>query len=407
MNQSLHQEIKSLLALIHPGGIGTDDDNSAKAWGFGDKGLHIKRENISKYLRCAKELYRKTCVSDYSFSHFERLLLVTFNSSIKQSTPPSNQDVTEFQQKLKQEPVREYLVTRDIYGIRFVKTRDDPLQLGPFTIYNFETHKAQLLAHGQANEELLWNNRSPVYLIGVRVRSKHKERAIEKADELFDKFEKFIRFMIGPTSDYDAKILQAYGRYEKNAYVFSENSFSSGSYSWDGPYQQIDIDDEYFVSQKLGYDRLWSSLNSEHVKPLQAKIAMASMWLGQAYAEKSTPAAFIKAAISLEVLFTVNEKSLINPSILSQISETIASILGKDADNRLEIEKSLKKYYGIRSAVAHAGKLDIADEDLNDFIQLARAALMKILRTAELSTLDTPELLNAHIKKLRYSFKEI
>lgn len=88
----------------------------------------------------------------------------------------------------------------------------------------------------------------------------------------------------------------------------------------------------------------------------QIPAADASLSPQQSAGPDPNPAsAFVKAAISLEVLFSNSEKRGINPSFMAQISEGCAHFLGDLEQSCVEIEKRVKELYPPRQ---HRRKVD-------------------------------------------------
>jgi len=404
--QKSTEAILSLVAHLRPGGLGASaESGSFKAWNFSGDGLHVKQEDAGAYRVATRLAYDLTCKGDYTLEDFEKHIVNYFSEGILKGATPSTAEVDSFLEGLAAEETSIYVVTRDIRGLRFESPQVGPRRLGPFSIYFYPFHKD--LLDGTSGEGGVFREGELHYLLGVEVEAKSGARAIEKADELFEAFEKILRFIVGSTAQYDVSVLRAHGRYEQNAYVFMGGVPVSANYSWVGAVQTVPIDDKYFDSSALGYDRLWNTLSTPTPAALQVRVLKAVQWLGEAYAERDRAGAFIKSAIALEVLFTANEKGLISASILSSISETVACLLGHDVEERLAVERRVKKHYGIRSSVAHAGKQDVEQQDLEDFMLLVRHSIGKLLSTPALQTISSVEGLYEYLKKSKYSFPAI
>ena len=113
--------------------------------------------------------------------------------------------------------------------------------------------------------------------------------------------------------------------------------------------------------------------------------------------------AFLKAAIALEIIFTYNEKTIINASILSQISEGTALILGESVEERLKIETEVKNLYGLRSAIVHSGNKDISRDDHLKILDVSRNVVTKLLTSEKLMSIDSVENLYKLLKQIKYS----
>jgi hypothetical protein len=111
----------------------------------------------------------------------------------------------------------------------------------------------------------------------------------------------------------------------------------------------------------------------------------------------------VKAAIALEVLFSANEKGLITPSIMAQISESCAFLLGNEHASPVEIEREVRHLYGVRSSVVHSGKDSVDSKDLNAFIRICRYVVVLLLSGDEFVGMDTMAKLADHFRSRKYA----
>jgi hypothetical protein len=90
------------------------------------------------------------------------------------------------------------------------------------------------------------------------------------------------------------------------------------------------------------------------------------------------------------------------------LAERAAFIAGKDLDDRQKIDKDIRKYYGMRSKIAHGTKIDIELGDINKFGELARSVALALLeKLDELgSNLSTVEKLESWVKTQRYTLPQ-
>jgi hypothetical protein len=177
----------------------------------------------------------------------------------------------------------------------------------------------------------------------------------------------------------------------------------SNSSTLHGPIKPIQLDAPYFVNEDNGYQTVWGFTTKKNLNKFQKRIMLAVEWIGQSMADPSPPSAFIKAAIALEIIFTYNERDIITPSIMNQISESIALILGSSVDERLKLESRVKKLYGLRSKIVHSGNKDISPADYKTLLEIARSVIIKILTSDKLNSVDSVEDLYTILKKIRYS----
>jgi len=397
--------LKKLVSYLKPGGVSPEKNDQLVAWGFGEQGIHVKSVDATAFSEAIRDVYGKNYQSDYDIAEFEKMVVDEFRGGVIEGRALTDDDALEFFRKLEARRAFSCTVARTLQGACLSNPQGSPLKLGPFTIYHYPSHK-QLLTAENAASTMIREGRVE-YLIGVEVEAKTNNRAREKADLKFEMFDRLLKYMLGTSTHYSVTVLGAYGRYSQDAYVFENGQLTQGFFNTQGAVQPLTIDHIYFQSPDVGNDLLWNALGDSRATLLHKRLVTAAQWFGDSYGERDRAGAFIKAAIALEVLFTANEKAIVNSSILSSISEAVACLLGENAEDRMAIEKRVKDHYGIRSAVAHAGKNDVTQASLDEFRGLVRQAIAKILHTPELKSMDSIESVNRYLKGLKYSFRAI
>lgn len=303
-------------------------------------------------------------------------------------------------QELLSSPAVTFEVMREVHGITLARP-DQILTLGPFKIYSFKEQGALLTAKASPNESSsFWGKPAPEYLIGVEVIARGGNRAYEIANVYFEGFERLLKFMVGRADDrIEAGVINYRGPKMNRAYAFCEDS--AGSFSGrTGPIQALPLDDDFFRQPDL--IGLWN-LIVKGGSELERRLILAADWVGQSYGDRARPSSFLKAAIALETLFTPQESAIITPSILSSLSESLAMLLADTPDERLEVERHVKRLYEKRSSIAHSGSADVDPLDVHSIQAVARAAILKIFRYEELNQLQSTKDLFALIKMNKYA----
>ena len=72
----------------------------------------------------------------------------------------------------------------------------------------------------------------------------------------------------------------------------------------------------------------------------------------------------------------MNQRDVITPSILYQLAESVAVLLGRNQRERLQIDEEMRKFYGKRSAIVHKGSDEVSREDCERFLSYARNCLI-------------------------------
>ncbi|MEG4344715.1 HEPN domain-containing protein [Microcoleus sp. A003_D6] len=387
----------------------TDDflgrtDVSWKSFSFGGNSINFVNENLIKYLDALSRAFdsdEKIKIT-YTLKKYESLLLEHFRECFSEKCLAKNEDVLSFVKKLKAESIKTFSVFRDIHGI-VLNSPTSPLLLGGYTIYEFASQKDFFEAKTNLSPEFTFYH-NPEYLIEWKAEARHFEKALEIADEHFERFELILRYLIGSaTNHFEVGVLNYLGSRHRKAYIFSDMGEVSSSATYHRPMEPIPLDDPYFVKEDTGYHTVWGFTTKKNLNKFQKRIMLAVEWIGQSMADPSPQSAFIKAAIALEIIFTLNEGDIITPGIMHQISESIALILGSSVDERLKLESSVKKLYGLRSKIVHSGNKDISQADYKTLLEIARSVIIKILTSDKLNSVDSVKDLYTILKKIKYS----
>ncbi|MEG4204485.1 HEPN domain-containing protein [Microcoleus sp. Pol7_A1] len=387
--------------------LGRTDVSFAVFYDGGNPIYFVTKKNIIQYrdaLSRAFDLDEKI-KSTYTLNKYESLLKEHFRECFSKKCPAKNEDVSSFVEKLKAESIKTFSVFRDIHGI-VLNSPITPLILGGYTIYEFASQKEFIESIFDSKTDSfppIWCNDNPEYLIEWKAEARHFEKAIEIADEHFERFELILRYVIGSaTNHFEVGVLNYQGWRQRKAYILSVGEVSNSS-TTHGPREPIRLDEPYLVNEDTGYHTVWGFTTKKNLNKFQKRIMLAVEWIGQSMADPSPQSAFIKAAIALEIIFTYNEGDIIIPSIMNQISESIALILGSSVDERLKLESSVKKLYGLRSKIVHSGNKDISQADYKTLLEIARSVIKKILTSDKLNSVDSVQDLYTILKKFKYS----
>ncbi|MEG5137653.1 MULTISPECIES: hypothetical protein [unclassified Microcoleus] len=383
-------------------------DVSFQSFGMGDNAINFVNENKLKYIDAISRAFNfdKEIETTYTLKKYESLLIKHFREHFFNKILVKKEDISSFIKKLKAESIKTFSVFRDIHGI-VLNSPTSPLLLGGYTIYEFASQKEFIESKIDSKTDSfleIWGNDNPEYLIEWKAEARHFEKAVEIADEHFERFELILRYVLGSaTNRFEVGVLNYQGWRHRKAYILSDMGEVSNSWTRHGPREPIQLDDPYFVKEDTGYHTVWGFTTNKNLNEFQKRIMLAVEWIGQSMADPSPPSAFIKAAIALEIIFTPSKKAIITPSIVSQISESIALILGSSVEERLKSEKRVKELYELRSQIVHLGNKDISQADYKELLEIARSVIKKILTSDKLNSVDSVEELYTILKKIKYS----
>lgn len=163
--------------------------------------------------------------------------------------------------------------------------------------------------------------------------------------------------------------------------------------------------------------RQWELINKLILKPEESRSDMEDKlldgihWLGEAAKPDINRARFVKVGVVLETLIggePKKDEDLKVRGITAMLAERAAFITGKDLDDRLKIDKDIRRYYGTRSHIVHGGKRDISLSDIDSFgILVCCLALALLEKLDELgNNLSTVEKLESWVKTQRYTLPQ-
>lgn len=314
----------------------------------------------------------------------------------------SSAEAGEFKQTICDLPLQKYRVLRPIYGVEMAP------DAAPVRFGDFQIDFGRRLLHSNQDSTLLASVLKPEdqsrIFIQCSVAARDTTLASQLADALFYRFELIFRFLIGSRTDWvEVGIVNHKGAQMRNRFVFSEDGRSvAHESSWKGAMQPFIFGDPRFPSPPPPHIRLFELITRPN-NEFEKHIIRCAEWTGQAIGEPNEAAALVKAAIALEVLFSANEKGLITPSIMAQISERCAFLLGNDTKSAVEIEGEVKHLYGVRSSVVHSGKDSVDSRDLNEFIRICRHVVILLLSDDAFTGMDNMARFADYFKGRKYA----
>jgi hypothetical protein len=137
--------------------------------------------------------------------------------------------------------------------------------------------------------------------------------------------------------------------------------------------------------EQLGIFRVSEALARTRCTNLEEAIIRSMHWFSVASCQDDKSNTFLLLVVSLETLF----KQAQGASIASTVAEGAAFLLGQTKDQRLEISKLVRKFYGMRSSVAHSGRSSFSEIDLDRLMLIVLEVILEVVsRTDKLFTQD-------------------
>jgi hypothetical protein len=156
-------------------------------------------------------------------------------------------------------------------------------------------------------------------------------------------------------------------------------------------------------------------LKAEHSRShLENKLLDGIHWLGESTKPDTNRARFVKIGVALEALIGGEPKKdemLQVRGITAMLAERAAFIAGKSLDDRLAIDRSVRRHYGTRSEIVHGDKryVPLTDiDDIDEFGILVRCVALALLeKLDELGDkLSTVKKLEEWVKTQRYTLPQ-
>jgi len=156
----------------------------------------------------------------------------------------------------------------------------------------------------------------------------------------------------------------------------------------------------------------WKLINKLIMKTnyskMENKLLDGIHWLAESTKPDTNNSKFAKISFALETLLggEPKDEELKVRGITAMLAERAAFILGEDLDNRLEIDKDIRKYYKIRGGIVHGGGENVSLDDIDEFGQLVRHIAIALLeKPDELGTeISDVDKLQAWVNKQKYTF---
>ncbi|PID03937.1 hypothetical protein CSV67_00185 [Sporosarcina sp. P2] len=407
--KKVFQLFNKLQSVVEKGGVKREDDEPFLRFEAGKSTLIIQGfDNVNVFNETVDYLWK----SDQDiFDTFTRVtiknILVDLLSSSIEGEEVTLDIIKKMIADLKEILEESFEVLYPVFGVNYFKA--EPLEIGPYTIYNKNIHRSVLIKKYPYSESILSLELDDEYygsdvVISVYENARELSRANEKACVKFRQFEDTIRFMIGDYSKrYDVGIYNFNSYRRTNSIILSKTNAGLNN-SMSGTIDSINLHQFPIDDAEYGHDRIWRILAKTNPTNLEKRIITAIEWAGKAMRDEEPARAFTQYIFGLEALLQFQQKGvLVSPSITYQISEFAAFIITDELESRLVIEKTVKKLYSKRSAIAHGGSSDVDVKDVNEAMYLLKQIVMILLKDQDFKGFNSIEQIGEWVKIKKYS----
>lgn len=256
------------------------------------------------------------------------------------------------------------------------------------------------------------------YYIAVQINNIYDDLiAIEEAK---NKFLDFIRLIVFLSGKNDKKILIKTGLpsypsvsheqmyVETSSYHITENIQDEfPSIQMNNTFlEKIPLDNPFFCKNE-NFIKLWDIYEKKHsaknFSKMEARLLNASIAIGESALSKNIKNSIIYTSMAFEILFSFDEGSLFQKSIGDRLADTFAFIVAKDKEARLNIIKSVKKFYRLRSALVHGGDKNM-NTDYVVFNSLLSAVIRELLNNEKYKNIKKIDDLYSMVREAQNSY---
>ncbi len=398
---------RQLLKLVKTGTI-EDAISFAISSELSEKRIFVYKKDGSQFNELLKSLYNSNNIFvEEAFSIFRDQVLEMIKDELLSNVVITEERMTEFINSIRTKPNRVWEIFRPLYNVTL--SEDRPVKLGPYTVIDFAKHNHMVLnKYPNVGLEQLWLMKKEVeetdiegIYISVLIVAKTASKAEELSIEKFQVFENVMRFVIGNSQFIDVRILDYKPIAHSDILIISENDMVN-NLRVNGVYSHIDLF-EPRIHDHIG-SWVWSALSDDNLSNMGKRIIFAISWVGKGLKEVDYGMAVVQYVFALEVLFTFQEKGVfLTPSIVYQLAETSAIVLGNTVEERKEIVKEINNLYRLRSSIAHGGKSSVEKDIAMSSYCLVRDIIYKLITNEELLKIDSIDSLRTWVDNKKYS----
>lgn len=360
-------------------------------------------DNIREFRKLIDKIWSKNYFFRNNFTREKTLRKIIELASLKEEL--SHEDVYSWLDSIKEQEVKSLWIYREIQGAELSENKI--VELGPFCIVDKSHHKDVIVnksSHIDSNWEHIWNHIKGNLLIRVKVSALNIDRGYELANIQFELFENIIKFIIPNNKEYDISIVNHVEPPISMSFAIADNSYSrSFSRSMKGS-EPINFNSSIFSNTNPWVQDIFSLLEKMHRSDVENRMLRAIEWVGKGLRDIDKEKGFIQLMFAIETLLSYRGESVIQPSILSRISECIAFTLGNDYSSRARLEKDFKYLYGIRSAIAHGSERIVTESDFMLLRDMIVNLIWAFIENDDLRKCKKIEDYNEWVKKKRYDF---
>lgn len=377
---------------------------SYRSFGGGEYNISfLGDQDINKFNNYSEKIYYNYIeINDFfTLKTFEKKLIELIRKIKAESRQAVELDFDRFLKSLNTIDIIESEILFELYGAKMNK---DSIKFGEFTIYNYPLAQKELIKKYPVliNNDLFFSRRKSDYFIGIKVKAKENAKASEKAKKLCETFENVFNFMIADLEHKFSIGIFNYRGWKTTSAIICNNT-STGFSVKNYIVELVDIQDKFFKDKNQGNDVVWNLLTKKNKSELEKRILNSIEWVGKAVYDLDLSKSLVQFVFGIEGMLQFNEKTLITPSIISQMSDWLAFIIADNVEERKKISKYFKETYQKRSAIAHGADKKIEISDLMTALNISKRMVISFLVKEPFCKFERIDELNQYIIDLKYS----
>ena len=314
-------------------------------------------------------------------------------------------DINDWLTSLEKQEQKDYWIYKGIKGAELSK--NESVKLGPFVIVNKNYHKDLIINQSDflgLRWNDIWQNCPDDLLIGIKLSVRDVARGYQLAEKQFSLFENIIKFLIPDYDKYtELSIVDIRESRIDKSFALNIESYNKSSTYLGRKMALVDLNNPKLCDLELGTKYLFDIVEKQNPNDIEKRLLKAIDWVGKGLKETDNSKGFIQLMFAIEALLNYRKGEIIEPSILSKVSEFIAFTLGEDYLTRIELEKEFKNLYGIRSAIAHGDTKNISHGDFILLVSMTNRLIWSFIRNKDLKDCIKMDDYIEWIKKKKYN----
>lgn len=363
-------------------------------------------KDVTEFDSLTKYLYNsdKRITANFVLRTFQEKLSDLLRILYKEDRSAIKRDWDLFITNLLAIPENPVKILAPIYGVMLAQPS---ISFGDFTIYQPSLANAFLKQEFPKASKLIDQhfNFKDEYMIGVTVKAKDLKKCQELATKAFYSFENVSNFITA--SFHKTKRIGIFNYSDSKkiiSFLTTETSITKSRETVDN-FQTVQMDDPVYNSTENKNNKIWQLITSPK-NDLEEKLLDSIEWCGRALVEVDDSKALLQYIICIESLLQFEEDKFISASIVSQLRDMTAFLLGENYKQRISYSTYVKDLYKIRSSITHSGKGKITELLLHTAHVLCYKIIRKILTTEPYNSFKTKEALCKYLSTLKYGFPD-